>query len=71
MPDPGQKSANAKRAPGMFAFLRERKIWWLLPLFMLLLLVGVIYLLAHMSSADTEMYPTTEIWPRWAIAQFC
>jgi Family of unknown function (DUF5989) len=38
---------------------RQRKLWWLLPLVVLFLLVGVIYVLGHMGSADSEMYPTT------------
>jgi len=39
---------------------KSRKLWWLLPLAVLFLLVGVIYVLGHMGSADSEMYPTTE-----------
>ena len=39
---------------------RPRKMWWLLPLAVLFLLVGIIYMLGHMGSADSEMYPTTE-----------
>jgi len=39
---------------------RQRKMWWLLPLAVLFLLVGIIYVLGHMGSADSEMYPTTE-----------
>jgi Family of unknown function (DUF5989) len=37
----------------------RRKLWWLLPLIVLLVLLGVIYLLSHLSAADSEMYPTT------------
>jgi Flp pilus assembly protein protease CpaA len=40
--------------------VRSRKLWWLLPLAVLFVLVGVIYVLGHMGSADSEMYPTTE-----------
>jgi hypothetical protein len=39
---------------------RARKMWWLLPVLVLIMLIGVIYFLEHMSSADSEMYPTTE-----------
>ena len=39
---------------------RPRKMWWLLPLAVLFLLVGIIYVLGHMGSADSEMYTTTE-----------
>lgn len=42
------------------ADLRSRKLWWILPLTVLFLLLGVIYVLGHMGSADSEMYPTTE-----------
>jgi hypothetical protein len=35
-------------------------MWWLLPLLVFFVLVGVIYVLGHMSSTDSEMYPTTE-----------
>jgi hypothetical protein len=35
------------------------KLWWLLPLAVLLLLLGAIYALDHLSSADSEMYPTS------------
>jgi len=35
------------------------KLWWLLPLGVLLLLLGGIYALGHLSSADFEMYPTS------------
>lgn len=40
---------------------RGRKLWWLLPLGVLVLLMGMIYMLVHMSSADPEMYPTTQL----------
>jgi hypothetical protein len=38
---------------------RGHKMWWLLPLLVLFVLIGLIYVLGHMSSADSEMYPTT------------
>lgn len=40
---------------------RTRRTWWLLPLLVLFVLVGIIYVLVHMSSADSEMYPTTQL----------
>lgn len=48
-----QVRTKATRMPG-------RKIWWILPIAVLFLLIGIIYLLGHMSSADSEMYPTTQ-----------
>ena len=44
---------------GMMRYLWERKVWWLLPLCVLFLLLGIIYALAHFSKTDSEMYPTT------------
>lgn len=37
----------------------KHRLWWLLPLAVLLLLLGAIYALGHLSSADSEMYPTS------------
>ncbi len=37
----------------------KHRLWWLLPLAVLLLLLGAIYALEHLSSADSEMYPTS------------
>jgi len=38
-----------------------RRLWWVLPLVVLLALIAVIYLLSHLSAADSEMYPTTKL----------
>jgi ABC-type spermidine/putrescine transport system permease subunit I len=43
------------------AQITSRRIWWLLPVAVLLLLLVVIYVLGHISSADSEMYPTTRL----------
>jgi hypothetical protein len=37
----------------------RHKVWWLLPLGVLLLLLVGIYALGHLSSVDSEMYPTS------------
>lgn len=37
----------------------KNKLWWLLPLGVLVLLLGAMYALEHLSSADSEMYPTS------------
>ncbi len=44
----------------LFAVVWKNKIWWLLPLGVLLLLLGVMYALGHLSRTDSEMYPTTQ-----------
>ena len=36
-----------------------RRHWWVLAVVVFLVLVGIIYLLSHLSAADSEMYPTT------------
>jgi Family of unknown function (DUF5989) len=55
-----EKGAQHPQATGSaFSFLWQRKLWWLLPLAVLLLLVGILYVLGRMSAADPEMYPTT------------
>lgn len=57
------KRGKAEQAkPGTGGALRvlwHRKLWWLLPLVVLFVLIGIIYALGHLSSADPEMYPTT------------
>ena len=45
-------------AGGFLSLVWKHKVWWLLPLGVLLLLLGGIYALGHLSSADSEMYPT-------------
>jgi len=48
-----------------------RRNWWLLPIAVLLLLLGAIYILGHMSSADSEMYPTTQVQTTPSCARLC
>lgn len=40
--------------------IQSRRLWWLLPVAVLFILLAVIYVLGRMSSADSEMYPTTQ-----------
>ena len=49
----------ALAAGGFLSVAWKHKVWWLLPLGVLLLLLGGIYALGHLSSADSEMYPTS------------
>jgi len=57
----GMKKTPQQSSPagGVIHYLWQQRLWWLLPLLVLLLLIGVLYLLGHMSAADPEMYPTT------------
>jgi hypothetical protein len=41
----------------LFAFLWQRKLWWLLPLVVFLMLMGILFALAQMSSVAPWMYP--------------
>lgn len=54
------KAAQPALASGGFLSRAwKHRLWWLLPLAVLLLMLGVIYALEHLSSADSEMYPTS------------
>ncbi len=55
MNDPTQSTAKAETSKSVWS----RKAWWLLSLAVLLLLLGILYALVHMSAADSEMYPTS------------
>ena len=37
----------------------RNKLWWMLSLAVLIVLIGIVYVLGHLSSADSEMYPTS------------
>jgi hypothetical protein len=41
----------------VFSFLWERKLWWLMPLALLIFLIGVLFLIAQVSSVAPWMYP--------------
>jgi hypothetical protein len=44
---------------GILVLMWKHRLWWMLPLVVLLLLLGAIYALEHLSKADSEMYPTS------------
>ncbi len=44
---------------GIGRVLWRNKTWWMLPLVVLLALIGIVYVLGHLGSADSEMYPTS------------
>jgi Family of unknown function (DUF5989) len=55
-----EKGMQRSEATGnLLSFLWQRKSWWLLPVAVLFFLLGILYVLGHMSSADPETYPTT------------
>ena len=54
------KSAQQSQpAAGFLSTMWKHRLWWMLPLAVLLLLLGAIYALEHLSKTDSEMYPTS------------
>jgi hypothetical protein len=41
----------------VFSFLWQRKLWWLVPLAVLIFLIGVLFAVAQVSSVAPWMYP--------------
>lgn len=60
-------SAQAKTAQretegaGFFGAMWKHRLWWMLPVGVLILLLCGIYALEHLSKTDSEMYPTSAI----------
>jgi hypothetical protein len=50
---------QSSESGGLLASIWKHRLWWMLPLGVLLLLLGAIYALEHLSKADSEMYPTS------------
>jgi uncharacterized membrane protein len=44
---------------GFLQYVWQHKMWWLMSLMVLIVLLGILYALTHLSSTDSEMYPTT------------
>ncbi|MFM9950468.1 MAG: DUF5989 family protein [Saprospiraceae bacterium] len=40
----------------LFAFLRERRKWWLLPLILIILLIGALLIFAESSAVGSFIY---------------
>jgi len=41
----------------LFTFLWHRKLWWLIPLAVLIFLIGILFAMAQVSSVAPFMYP--------------
>lgn len=59
----GQPAAGT----GLLHAAWKHRLWWIPALVVLLMLIGIVYLLGHLSSADSEMYPTSS---RVVISEF-
>lgn len=59
MSDLRKSERQSPASRGAFATVWQWKSWWLLALVVLVVLIAIIYVLAHLSAADSEMYPTT------------
>ena len=58
---PFSQAARLGRRAGtigeLFSFLWQRKLWWIVPLFAILLLLGLLMALAQTSAVAPWMYP--------------
>ena len=52
-----QLSARSAIVAEVFTFLWKRKLWWLIPLAVLLLAVGILFAVVQLSSVAPWMYP--------------
>jgi beta-lactamase regulating signal transducer with metallopeptidase domain len=41
----------------VFSFLWQQKLWWLIPLAVLIFLIGILFAIAQVSSVAPWMYP--------------
>ncbi len=60
----GEAKKTIQQLQGQGAFLTDfwrHKAWWLPALIILMVLVGIVYVMVHLSSTDSEMYPTSFI----------
>ncbi len=52
-----QLTARASIVVELFSFLWQRKLWWMIPLAVLMLLLGLLLAFAQVSSVAPWMYP--------------
>ena len=50
------KSSNMEFLRDLWGFLRERRKWWLLPLILVILLIGVLIIFAESSAVGSFIY---------------
>jgi hypothetical protein len=57
----GQSGGSQQRGgTGVLDAAWRKKSWWLPAVLILLVLIGIVYVLGHLSSTDSEMYPTSK-----------
>jgi hypothetical protein len=52
-----QLTTRASIVGEVFSFLWQRKLWWLIPLAVVIFLLGVLFAIAQVSSVAPWMYP--------------
>jgi Na+-translocating ferredoxin:NAD+ oxidoreductase RnfD subunit len=52
-----QVSTRVATVSEVFCFLWQRKLWWLIPLAMLIFVLGLLFVIAQLSSVAPWMYP--------------
>jgi uncharacterized membrane protein len=52
-----QLKSHAAIVGEVFSFLWQRKLWWLLPLAVLIFIIGILFAIAQVSSVAPFMYP--------------
>ena len=54
-----QAKATQNDGGRVLATMWKNRLWWMLPVGVLILLLAAIYALTHLSKTDSEMYPTS------------
>ena len=52
-----QMTTRAAIVGEVFSFLWQQKLWWLIPLMVIILLLGILFVIAQVSSVAPWMYP--------------
>lgn len=59
MSSQAKATQQATAGGGFLGVMWKHRLWWMLPLAVLVLLLVGIYALEHLSKTDSEMYPTS------------